>query len=165
MAKPSEPEKYLTYEMVLRGLKLSPLQVRAIFTTILQKSMPNSAEKAEPADIFCLLVADLLEQLAFLQPEQRTFLLTELKPLLGGEPVDLLHLMFVDEEYCTWTGFTGFLNLTDGAQVESLSDPPLESIGYNLTELYRRGTLMLENRNGFHVKKPDPGSVDEPGHV
>ena len=151
--------------MVLGGLKISRLQIRAIFTTILQKSMPEPTAIAEPADIFCLLVADLLEQLGFLKSEQRTFLLTELKPLVLGPPVDLIHLMFVDEEYCTWTSFTGFLNLTTGDQVAVLDDPPLESIGYNLTELYRRGVLMLENRNGFHVKKSDPGSVDQPGNV
>jgi hypothetical protein len=151
--------------MVLKGLKISRLQIRAIFTTILQKSMPDLTAKADPADIFCLLVADLLEQLAFLKPEQRTLLLTELKPLTAQPPDGLLHLMFVDEEYCTWTGFTGFLNIADGEQTPALPDPPLESIGYNLTELYRRGTLMLENRNGFHVKKSDAGSVDEPGNI
>lgn len=151
----------LTYDMVLSSLKLSRLQVRAIFTTILQKSMPDLAAKAEPSDIFCLLLADLLERLAFLQPEQRTFLLTELKPLVAAPPAELLHLMFVDEEYCTWTGYTGFLNVLTGDQVPALDEPPLESIGYNLTELYRRGTLMIENRSGFHVKKSDPGRVDE----
>lgn len=146
--------------MVTAGLKLSKLQVRAIFTTILQKSIPDLDSTAEPGDVFCFLVADLLEKLAFLSPEQRTLILTEIKPALTVPATETIQLGFADQQYCVWTGRTGWLDLETGEELVGLETPFMETIGYNLTELYRRGILMLENRNGFHVKKSSAGSVD-----
>jgi hypothetical protein len=162
----SEEKKQLTYGMLTAGVKLSPLQIRAIFTTVLQKSMPNPDEIAAPTDVFCLLVADVLERVQGLQAEQRSFLLKEICPLFyNAPPTELLHLMFVDSRYSVWTGYTGYLDLETGETVPALPSVPMISIGYNLTELYRQGVLMLENRNGFHGKKSSTGSVDKPGDI
>jgi len=162
----SEERKQLTYGMVSAGLKLSPIQLRAIFTTILQKSIPNPDEILALPDLFCLLVADVLERVASLQSEQRAFLLREMRDVFAqAPPQGLLHLMFVDNRYSVWTGHTGYIDLETGETLAALPTTPMISIGYNLTELYRQGVLMLENRNGFHGKKSDSGSVDQPGDV
>ncbi|NDD52284.1 hypothetical protein EBZ39_00130 [bacterium] len=162
----SSEKKQLTYGMVTAGLKLSPLQLRGIFTNVLQKSMPAPDTLIEPPDLFCLLVADTLEKVPAMQSEQRSFLLREMRDLFDtAPPQDLLHLMFVDSRYSVWTGHTGYLDLETGETIPAIPTVPMISIGYNLTELYRQGVLMLETRNGFHGKKSDPGSVDKPGDV
>jgi len=147
--------------MVTGGLKLSKLQVKNIFTTVLNKSMPVSDDIADPEDTFCLLAADALEKVAFLSPEQRTLILLELRPVLTVPCRVTVPLVFADGRYCAWEGRTGYLDLETGDQIEEIPHLPLQMIGYNLPELYRRGVWMLENRNGFHVKKSTAGSVDQ----
>jgi hypothetical protein len=165
MEKISGDKKQLTFGMVTAGINLSKLQVRAIFTTILKKSMPASEQVADLSDVFCLLVADLLENLACLRPEQRSLIVAELQPQLTAPPECPKYLVFADSRYCTWSGQTGYLDLETGDRVEVPAAPVMESIGYNLNELYRRGVQLLENRNGFHAKKSAAGSVDESGNI
>jgi hypothetical protein len=153
--------KQLTFGMVTAGLKLSKLQVKNIFTTVLNKSMPVSNDSADPEDTFCLLAADALEKVAFLSPAQRTLILLELRPVLTVPCRVTVPLVFADGRYCAWEGRTGYLDLETGDQVDEIPHLPLQMIGYNLPELYRRGVWMLENRNGFHVKKSAAGSVDQ----
>lgn len=147
--------------MVTGGLKLSKLQVKNIFTTVLKKSTPAADSPADPADTFCLLAADALEKVSFLSPEQRTLILLELQPALTVPCQITMPLVFADGRYCTWEGRTGYTDLETGEQIDEIPHLPLQMIGYNLPELYRRGVWMLENRNGFHVKKSAAGSVDE----
>ena len=128
--------------------------------------MPAEDAEISREDLFCLLAADALERISALQPEQRTLLLTEIKSLFNNDPADnLLHLLFADNRYSTWTGYTGFLDLQTGENVSVMPAVPVVTIGYNLSELYKQGVLMLENRNGFHGKKHSAGSVDESGDI
>lgn len=130
--------------------------------------MPKDDDEIPDRVLLFLLAADLFEKLAFLQPEQRVVILSELWANLFATPTlftQLNQLMFADSQYCTWTGRTGFLDLETGETVEQLQHPPMESIGYNLSELYRRGKLLIENRSGLNVKKHNAGSVDEQGNI
>jgi len=149
--------------MVMRVVKLSKLQVRAIFTTVLGVKPAAAADSLDQITVMFLLIADMLEKLVFLKPEQRTLLLTALKPVLT-EPEScrecLMQLVFADGQYATWTTHAGFTDLESGEEVTSLPNPPMETIGYNLNELYRRGVLQIENRAGKHVK-PTARSVEE----
>lgn len=150
--------------MVTPCLNLSKLQTRAIFTGVLNKPQPAPDDPLSQQDVFFLLVGDMLERLAFLKAEQRTLLLQELQSLFArpsAAPECLKQVVFADGRYCTWTGQSGFTDLESGEQVTVLPHPPMETIAYNLEELYRRGVLLIEKRNGFHVKKSPAGSVDE----
>lgn len=146
--------------MVTAVLKLSKLQVRTVFTSILRRPYPAGDSALIQAEIFALLLADMLENLAFLQPAQRTLILTELTTS-GPElcaTCDPHLLAFADGQYCTWSGHAGWTDLETGEQLPAIPHPFMETISYNLSELYRRGVLKAENRAGFHVKN-NAGSV------
>lgn len=150
--------------MVIPVLNLSKLQIRSIFTAVLNKPQPEIDTPLDKRAVFFLLVGDMLERLAFLKPEQRTLILQELQSLFDdsdGCRDCLKQLVFADGKLCTWTGQSGFTDLESGEQVTTLPHPPMETIAYNLDELYRRGVLLIEKRNGLHAQKSPAGSVDE----
>lgn len=153
----------------MRVVKLSKLQIRNLFTTTLRQPVPGGEDVVSPDNLFYVLLADLLERLDFLKAEQRLLILEGIwsqKNAADGEASCCLdHLAFPDGQYCTWTGQTGWLDLDSGETAALLPSAPLESIAYNLNELYRRGVLQIEQRAGFHAKKFDAGSVEEPGDV
>jgi hypothetical protein len=167
----SEEKKDLTLDMVMQVVKLSKLQIRNLFTAVLKKSVPPGDGIFSRDDLFCVLVADMLERLAFLKAEQRLLIVegvwtVKSQPLPPDAPCCLNQLVFADGRYCTWTGHTGFVDLETGDEfLGILPSPPLESIAYNLDELYRRGVLQIENKAGFHAKKFDARSLDESGDV
>lgn len=150
-----------TLRMVAPLLKLSKLQVRAMFTTVLQKPAPGENETLAPEEFRCLLVADLLMRLGFLEHEQRLTILSEMRSLFARDDYALPQLVFADGNYCTWTGFEGFLDLTTGETVTTLPMPPVETIGYNLSALYARGKQQLAKRNR-HAQEHPAGSLDQP---
>lgn len=150
--------------MVTDLLVLSKLQIRALFTTILGRSVPDETVPLQTDEKLFLLLADLLEKLAFLKPEQRTLVLTEVR---AHQPdIDcndcLNQLVFADNRYSTWTSNVGWLDLETGETLTKLPHPPMETIGYNLNELIRRATLHIEKRSGLHAKKPDAANLDQP---
>ena len=163
-------EKRLTFGMVTRALKLSKLQIRTLFLTVLRQPIPRDDDVVKDNDplLMTLIFADILERVAFLLPEQRTVILTEIwAHLFSGEACNsqFNQIVFIDSQYVTWTGEKGFLNLHTGDWVEELPHPAMETIGYNLNELYRREKLRIEKRSGFHVKQHNAGSVEEPRDV
>lgn len=156
--------------MVTRALKLSKLQIRTLFLTALREPMPKDEDLVRDNDPFLMVLvfAELLERLAFLLPEQRSAILTEIWVDLFNTDAcnnQFNQIVFVDSQFCTWTGETGFLDLTSGEWADELTHPAMETIGYNLNELYRREKLRIEKRSGFHVKKHSAGSVEEPGDL
>lgn len=143
-------------------LRLSKLQVRNIFSDIFRRDYPENVP-LDRVEVFFLLLADLLENLAFLTSEQRALILRETYHKLGNPFINpFTQIVFFDNAYTTWTGQEGFLSLETGEKIEQLPRPALEAIGYNLSELYIRGVLKIEKRSGLHVKKPDEGSVAKP---
>jgi len=167
--EPSGEKKSITLNMVMRVIALSKLQIRSIFNTILRVELPNENAPLADNDIFILLVADMLQRLGFLQAEQRVLILTQLTPVFADQEGEecatcLKQLVFADNQFCTWTGHTGFTDLRTGEALEMIPHPPMETIAYNLGELYRRGVLQIEKRAGMHVKH-NANSVDESGDV
>lgn len=151
--------------MVTPILKLSKLQIRALFTAVLQKPPPKENETLADDEFHCLLVADLMTRLPGLEHEQRLTILTEMRDILTAANDAFAQLVFADGNYCTWTGRTGFLDLTTGETVTTLPMPPVETIGYNLSALYVRGKQQIAKRNNRHAKEHHAGSVDEPGDI
>jgi hypothetical protein len=164
MEKVSQKESETTLSMVTPILKLSKLQLRTLFATVLQKPMPQENEPLAPDDFHGLLVADLLMRLAFLEHEQRITILTEMRALFTANTAEFTQLVFADGNYCTWTGRTGFLDLNTGDSVTTLPMPPVETIGYNLNALYTRGKQQIAKRSR-HGQKHDAGSVDKSGDL
>lgn len=148
--------------MVIQILQLSKLQIRNVFSDILRMDYPDNVP-LDQVSVFYLLLADLLEKLAFLTSEQRALILRETHRTLANPFVEnfFVQLVFFDNAHVTWTGQEGFLSLETGEEIPQLPRPALEAIGYNLCELYERGVLKIEKRSGLHVKKPDEGSVAE----
>ena len=150
----SVDKKDLQLDMIMAVLKLSKLHARTVFTAALNKPLPAGATVLDTQEIYTLLVADMLENLAFLQPAQRSLILTELaaRDMPDCVTCDPDLLVFADGQYCTWTGHVGWTDLETGEPLTAIPDPFMETISYNLNELYRRGVLKAENRAGFHVK-------------
>lgn len=150
--------------MVTAYVKLSKLQLLNIFKSR-GVDLPEPDAVISPELLMLTLLADLLERLVFLRPEQRTLILdiTKYAQITGTQ--DFAQLAFVDG-YCAWTGNTGFLKLESGEAVARIPSPPMETISYNLAELYRRGKYQIEKRSGMHVKRQDADrAVEEPTDI
>lgn len=153
--------------MVTQVIKLSKLQIKNILRVYGVDAPPPESE-IEPAHLALLLAADMLERLLFLQPEQRTLILDSISEILPRVAAnsEFYQLGFVDGRYCMWTDNQGFLDITTGDILQELPIFPLESISYNLNELYRRGKLKIERRSGMHAKRQNSdGDVEEPADV
>jgi hypothetical protein len=164
----SSNDMELTFGMVARVLKLSKLQIRAVFGLI-QKPQPADEDIISRRDLRHLLLADLLENIKFLRPEQRTVILDGVWATTAEHadiPVCCVgdQIVFADSRYCTWSGNTGWLDLLEGENTAELPCPPLETIAYNLIELERQAKNAIENRSGANAKR-NAGSVEEPGYV
>lgn len=150
--------------MVIPVLKIGKVQIRNIFETQLAEPYPDPDDLLSEKALFFLFFADLLLRVKYIPVPQQQMVLNALNRanIWPPEKKDRLqHCPFVvaDGRYCTWGGHTGFLDLETGDSVKQLPDPPLETIGYNLIELYRRGVLQAEEWK--NAKKHSTGSVDE----
>jgi hypothetical protein len=160
----SSNEKNLTYGMVARVLKLSKLQIKTVFSLV-GKQVPADDTTLTAQELRYLFAADLLENVKFLKPEQRTAILsgiwfTEFLPtrIIADQ------LVFADSRYCTWTGNRGWLDLSTGDTEKQLPCPALETIAYNLQELERQARNAIENRSGANAKR-NAGSMEKQGYV
>jgi hypothetical protein len=156
----------LTFGMVARVLKLSKLQIRAVFSGM-GAAIPDDNVVLSRARLRHLLLADLLENLKFLKAEQRAAILAGI--WTGRQDIkisccDADQIVFADSQYCTWVGNTGWLDLETGDNITALPCPPLETIAYNLVELERQARAQIANRSGSNARR-NAGSVDEQGYV
>lgn len=166
-------KKDLTLDMVMRVVKLSKLQIRNLFSAVMKKTAPApDAPLAEDA-VFYILIADMMENLAFLSAEQRLLLLElmwasrhmeDWPETADNHPCCAQQIAFADGRFATWSGQFGWTDLESGERVTTLPRTPLETIAYNLVELRHRGVRLIENRAGLNVKN-NAGSVEEPGDV
>jgi hypothetical protein len=165
METSSEGEN-LTFGMLSRVLKLSKLQIRAVFHGM-GAAVPEETAVLARRDIRYLLLAALLERLNFLKAEQRSAILAGVWALRKNAEVsccDPDQIVFADGQYCAWIGNTGWLDLENGDTITVLPCPPLETIAYNLVELERQTRVQIENRSGSNARR-NAGSVDEQGYV
>jgi hypothetical protein len=160
----SKEEKPVTWRMVTETVKLSKLQLRNI-VKLANQQLPNPDDEIQPELLMCVLTADMLMRLSFLSAEQRELILSESAYARNAGISEFAQIVFADGQYCTWTENTGFLNLETGETVTQIPVPPMETISYNLTELYRRGRHQITKRY-HHGKRPDAQSdVEEPADV
>lgn len=139
-------------------LKLDKLQIRAIA----RRYNYSSDDTPLPRYVTLhLLLADLLERLAFLKPSQRVAILDEYEMTLEANEPQWETLAFADGNWVTWSGHTGWLDLETGDTVNTLPAAPVETIGYNLVTLYTRAMAQLRKRNSDGKEHP-AGSVDQP---
>ena len=138
-----------TMETLMRDLTL--LQQRAIWRKLGYHSR-QAAQEATPDDCLQLWVYTLLARLPILSSEQRELLFDELQPALVGwgtrcrelqtAPQDTgrapprLLLVFADGRYATWPGYVGWLDLQTGDNVPRPLVPSLETIAYDLSQLF-----------------------------
>jgi hypothetical protein len=161
----SEKEKPVTWSMVTETVKFSKLQLRNIVKSG-GFDMPAEGDAVMPELLVRVLTAAMLENLVFLTPEQRALILDETATVQTQAVTDMALVAFADGAHCTWTGHTGFLDLSSGETVAQLPAVPMETISYNLNELYRRGKYKLEKRSGLHAKRQAAdGDVEKPAHV
>jgi hypothetical protein len=158
--------KPVTWRMVTETVKLSKLQLRSVVKTGIFRAPESDDAPVSDQLLTRVLTADMLERLAFLKPEQRALILDESQEAQRLAYANLMQLAFVEGRYCTWTGYRGFLDLESGETITELPVPPMETISYNLQELFRRGKHQIEKRNGYHGQHQDPKSpLDEPPDV
>jgi hypothetical protein len=103
-----------------------------------------------------LLLADLLERLAFLTPSQRQAIIERYK--YSGDRWTTL--AFADGNWCTWTNHTGWFDLTTGDDITVLPSSPVETIGYNMLVLFDRAITQIKKR-ATHGKEHPAGSMDQ----
>lgn len=138
-------------------LKLDKLQVKSVM-----RPYVYSDDQALPRFVTLhLLLADLLERLAFLKPSQRQAILAQYDQEIDENLAQWQTLAFADGNWCTWTGQTGWLDLATGDTLEQLPAPPVETIGYNLVVLHDRAIAQIQKR-AQHADQHPAGSVDKP---
>jgi len=108
-------------------------------------------------DIMLLLLADMLERVAFLTPSQRQAIVTRYKI----SNTRWTTLAFADGNWCTWTNHKGWFDLTTGEDIAELPTAPMETIGYNMVVLFDRAVVQIRKR-AEHGKEHSAGSVDQP---
>ncbi|NDD53176.1 hypothetical protein EBZ39_04730 [bacterium] len=150
-------EKKLTLPIISPVLGLSKLQIRSIFSNVLREELPTPEQPIPEASVKLLLTASMLENLTFLNAEQRTLILQQIVGLFFAPNEDLKNsatqLIFVDGRYIVFTGSTGFVSLDSGDNLDGLPEPPIETISYNLDELCRRGLAKIYTRIGENLQK------------
>lgn len=151
-------ELTVTLASIAPILKLDKLQVRAIT----RRYSYHADDAPLPRYVTLqLLLADLLERLAFLKPSQRVAILDEYETAIEANETQWETLAFADGNWVTWSGHTGWLDLTTGDTVSALPAVPVETIGYNLITLYTRAIAQLRKRKSDGKEHP-AGSVDQP---
>ncbi|NBO19796.1 MAG: hypothetical protein EBV03_11370, partial [Proteobacteria bacterium] len=161
----SEEVKQITWSMVTQAVKLSKLQLRNV-VKLAGYSDITPEQEVPTALLVKILLADMLEQLAFLTAEQRMLVLDETLGAQNWAATQTALIVFVDGRYCTWSNYTGFLVLDSGENIRELPHAPIETISYNLQELLRRGRRQIEKRSGLHAKQQNAdGNVEKPADV
>jgi hypothetical protein len=161
----SSEKTAVTWSIVTDVVKLSKLQLRNIVKTA-GVADPQPTDPVDPNLLMRVLLADMLERLVFLTPEQRALILTETIYSQKLAITEMAQVAFADGRYCVWTGSNGFLDLESGDMIPNLPRPPMETISYNLNELYARGKQQIEKRSGLHAKRQtNGGNVEEPADV
>jgi len=164
----AETEKEnVTWDMLTKNIGLSKLQIRGLLNILSAKE--PAADEAVPADLVAaLLTAELLEKLR-LTAEQRNLIISETRHAQEKAASGFAaQLCLVDGNYCVATGLAGFLDLGTGDLInDELKVPPLETIAYNLLELYRRGQqkILQRSRLNADTNKDTQRNMDQPADV
>jgi len=163
----SVEKETVTWDMVTQNLELSKLQIKGLLKLI-NEPQPEPDDDTPPHILVPLLVAELLEKIR-LTAEQRNLIIAETRLAQNDAAAGYLaQLCLVDGAYCVATGLAGFLDLGTGDIIaDQLPIPPMETISYNLQELYRRGKQKILNRSGLNAERHanTEGNMDKPADV
>jgi hypothetical protein len=124
-----------TDNCIAQYLRLNKLQIKNLFAAL----QPSPDEWPEEFKTRLLVLANLLERLAYLKPEARTAILRGVWASVNRMPDDKLLPMtsvyFADGAYCCWAAAEAWLDLQTGEMVAQLPAKPAETISYNLDVL------------------------------
>lgn len=144
--------------LALRGLTLPPLRQNFIFRELLQ--LKDTPQDLTEQQCLALWVGDFLEHLGFLDSAQVQLLLRELWSELSTHSIQVAALSqpsfilaFLDGRYATWPNHL-LLDLHTGQHVAQRKQPTLESLAYNLTELYHRNLRNRQSSQGGEHAEP-----------
>lgn len=152
---------------VERALKLSPLQIKNLCRGILAEPPVEKEETVSERTLFFLFLADMLNRIGGLSSDEQNLLLTEIatrEPAAPLAPDALRQLVIADGAFATWTGNAGFLRLGTGDMIEATPVTPVETIGYNLDELWRRNMALIaaiNKREAHNAENACAGSADQ----
>lgn len=129
-------------------------QANWLFKSLLQQPLPEPAEEL-PAETSLLLWAGELLQRIKLQSDQIQLALTAVRPNIASAvlPDSTYQLAILDGRYLVYSGADTILDLESGDTLVKMPHVALESVAYNLGELYRRRT------QGARHAEADPGSL------
>jgi hypothetical protein len=132
-------------------------QANWIFKSLLQRSLPEADEELPAETSLLMWAGDLLQKIA-LQSDQIQLALTAIRPNIAAAviPGSTYQLAILDGRYMVYSEADTILDLESGDTLEKMPHTPLESVAYNLGELYRRRT------QGARHAEADPGSLVQP---
>lgn len=132
------------------------LRSRWIFKELLQLPLPEAAEKIPAEASLLMWSGDLLERIGLLS-EQIQLVLSAVRPNIhfAMEPNSSYQLVILDGRYLAYSSALTILDLESGDVLEKMPHTALESVAYNLGELYRRRL-----QGGPHAEAA-PGSLVE----
>ena len=151
------------------GDELTPLQQRTAFRSLGYDGVPADDTEIPPDDCLKLWVFMLIGRLGFLEPEQRTLLFEEIMPQLSELGSELLSestlarlsrgttpmVVIADTRYATWQDRTGWLDLSNGQNLEAPLHEPLETVAFNLAVLFRRNRAACTRIADVEAKNAD----------
>lgn len=166
---------------------LTPIQIMAVFATVLERSeIPEDEEQIDIDAAVMLWLTDMLEWTQLLNSDQRTILLRNLRPAIfeytqslktcieaSEDPevevdVPFLNIGFVERQWVTCTGLERFFDVDTGEWIDQIPSPPLETLTYSITTLFLRNWITIqedarEATDGGHgTKEP---AKDSAGNV
>jgi hypothetical protein len=128
-----------TVAVLTKDAGLTPLQIRACFKQMGYETQPAPDDKLNIVECWKFWIFLLINKLKFLDPEQKMLLFLEVSHNLVEEsPL----LVIADSRFASWTGRTGWLDLSNGESVEVPKHKPLETLGYDLTVLRARNVSL-----------------------
>ncbi len=138
-------------DIAVEPRSLQPLQRLSLFENILQL---NHGDLLEPSHCLLAWTYVLLLELPWLPPEAVNLIIRRSRERLlaiGAEIVEAPEtrptytMAFVERNFVVWHGETRYLDLRDGTSTPKVPVTPLESIAYNLGELFRRNAARCRD--------------------
>lgn len=176
-----------TARVLLYESGMGPLEIRRLYRALSISGSPTKEDlELHAAACLGIWLARLLRQLKWLDSDQRYYLLEEMRPAItvAGEQLSRetvaddpkrsqYQVIFMGARYVTWTGTGSMLDLRKGEYIGHLPYPEIESLAYNLTELFRREMarcfqLQIALSGGqdagveLNPTEPLSGGVDKP---
>lgn len=119
--------------------QMPPLWQKHFFLALCHTSLPTEDVELSELQTQYFWLLNWLRTTSYLTMPQQFLIFGE---ILHTDPATIPQIISIaDRHYCTWTGLTGWLDLGNGQLLDKLTSPPVETIGYNLPELFRRQTI------------------------